>query len=93
MGGLGPQEVNAMIERHSPDTLLKRPQRISPELGNVLFASSVHGWCFSLGSFASLYAHYHGADFDTDEFAKRLWGNAYFDEVRRRGLGVEDHFF
>jgi hypothetical protein len=28
------------------------PQRLSPELGNVCFASSINGWCFSLESFA-----------------------------------------
>jgi len=79
------EEVNACIERHTPNALVKRPQRISPELGNVAFASAIHGWCFSLGSFATLYASYHNltSSFDTAEFAKRLWGNAYFDESTR----------
>ena len=30
--------------------------RLSPELGNVSFASSQMGWCFTLKSFAKLYA-------------------------------------
>lgn len=80
------EDVNAAIERHSPDALLRKPQRVNPALGNVVFASAVHGWCFSLGSFASLYASYHNlgaGQLDTVEFAKRLWGNAYFDERRR----------
>jgi U5 small nuclear ribonucleoprotein component len=34
--------------------------RISPELGNVCFASASNGWIFSVPSFAKLYADYHG---------------------------------
>ena len=38
---------------------LSRPPP-SPELGNVAFASSRDGWCFTLESFAKMYADYHG---------------------------------
>lgn len=34
--------------------------RLSPELGNVCFASSQMGWCFSLLSFANMYAESYG---------------------------------
>lgn len=34
--------------------------RVSPELGNVCFASGLMGWCFSLNSFAKIYADTHG---------------------------------
>lgn len=34
--------------------------RLSPELGNVCFASSQTGWCFNLKSFARLYADSYG---------------------------------
>lgn len=79
------EEVNAAIERNATGgSLTYKPQRVSPELGNVAFASTLHGWCFSLGSFARLYADYHDVKFNTSEFAKRLWGNAYFDEETRR---------
>lgn len=30
-------------------------RRLSPELGNVLFASGEHGWCFSIPTFARIY--------------------------------------
>lgn len=30
------------------------PQRLSPELGNVCFASSLNAWCFTLESFAKV---------------------------------------
>jgi U5 small nuclear ribonucleoprotein component len=35
-------------------------KRISPELGNVCFASSAHGWSFTLASFAKIYTDTFG---------------------------------
>lgn len=50
---------------------------VSPVLGNVCFASSLYGFCFTLKSFAKLYADtYEGVSYT--EFAKRLWGDMYF---------------
>ncbi|KAJ3209977.1 hypothetical protein HDU67_005777 [Dinochytrium kinnereticum] len=57
--------------------------RFSPELGNVCFASSQFGWCFSLRSFAQMYSETNGSSFNVDEFALRLWGDIYFDDRRR----------
>ena len=37
--------------------------RVSPELGNVAFASTDMGWCFTLGSFAQMYADSYGNAF------------------------------
>jgi U5 small nuclear ribonucleoprotein component len=34
--------------------------RVSPERGNVAFASTSMGWCFTLGSFAKMYADTFG---------------------------------
>ncbi|KAI8986479.1 P-loop containing nucleoside triphosphate hydrolase protein [Pilobolus umbonatus] len=54
--------------------------RLSPELGNVCFASSQTGWIFSLQSFAKLYVDtYDFADVEFKEFAKRLWGDIYYN--------------
>ncbi|RLO09714.1 hypothetical protein DYB28_000703 [Aphanomyces astaci] len=44
------EEVNRLVEVHTP--LGDKFKRLSPELGNVLFASAQHGWCFSLESFS-----------------------------------------
>ena len=35
--------------------------RLSPERGNVCFASTDMGWCFTLRSFAQMYAETYGA--------------------------------
>lgn len=57
--------------------------RISPERGNVVFASTQMGWSFTLQSFAQLYSDTYGA-VDVDAFAMRLWGNIYYNEEDRK---------
>jgi U5 small nuclear ribonucleoprotein component len=57
--------------------------RLSPERGNVAFASTQMGWCFTLRSFATMYSDTFGS-FDISEFAKRLWGNIYLDSEKRK---------
>ena len=58
--------------------------RVSPELGNVCFACSSMGWIFSLKSFAKKYVEMSSENFDYEEFAKRLWGDVYFDSDSRK---------
>ncbi|KAI1497178.1 P-loop containing nucleoside triphosphate hydrolase protein [Biscogniauxia marginata] len=74
------EEVNTIIENTRPG--LGEKKRLSPEKGNVLFACSEMGWCFTLQSFAKMYADsFPGVN--TDEFAKRLWGDVYFNPKKR----------
>jgi U5 small nuclear ribonucleoprotein component len=53
----------------------------------------VYGACFSLQSFAALYAQAHGVSLDEAAFARRLWGDAYrradgsFARTPPEGLG------
>ncbi|TPX45586.1 hypothetical protein SeMB42_g03945 [Synchytrium endobioticum] len=70
------EEVNNVISAIDPE------MRVSPERGNVCFASTQFGWIFSLKSFAQSYAD-NFENFDVDEFAKRLWGDIYFDSEKR----------
>lgn len=76
------EEVNNIIATntsiHAEEVL-----RVSPELGNVCFASSMHGWSFTLPSFAEIYAS-TSKQLDSGELATRLWGDWYFDEEGRR---------
>lgn len=74
------EQVNTVIESTIPGSGAER--RVSPEKGNVLFACSSMGWCFTLPSFAKMYADmYPGVD--TVEFAKRLWGDIYYNPKKR----------
>ncbi|KAK7404008.1 hypothetical protein QQX98_010235 [Neonectria punicea] len=74
------EEVNTVITNTSPATAASK--RISPEKGNVLFACTDMGWCFTLASFAKMYTDTFG-DINTDEFAKRLWGDIYYNPKKR----------
>jgi U5 small nuclear ribonucleoprotein component len=53
---------------------------MSPIIGNVCFASSQYSVCFTLKSFAHLYSQHYGGGFNPNEFAKRLWGDMYFNQ-------------
>ncbi|KAF4124905.1 116 kDa U5 small nuclear ribonucleoprotein component [Geosmithia morbida] len=74
------EEVNSIIAATVPTRAAAR--RISPEKGNVLFACAEMGWCFTLSSFARMYSEEYGG-IDPDEFAKRLWGDVYYNPRKR----------
>ncbi|KAI1465523.1 P-loop containing nucleoside triphosphate hydrolase protein [Daldinia caldariorum] len=74
------EEVNTIIENTRPGS--GDQKRLSPEKGNVLFACSQMGWCFTLQSFSKMYADsFPGVN--TEELAKRLWGDIYFNPKKR----------
>lgn len=85
------EEVNTFIENTIPGRGEKF--RVSPEKGNVAFACSSMEWCFTLPSFAKMQAeHFSNAEFDANEFSKRLWGDIYYNPGSRKFTrkGVED---
>eukprot|EP00055_Hartaetosiga_balthica_P000660 m.137158 g.137158 ORF g.137158 m.137158 type:complete len:969 (-) comp11333_c0_seq1:945-3851(-) len=73
-------QVNNIIATHAEgvEDLLLAPQR-----GNVCFASSQFGFCFSLASFSQIYHDHFGGGFEPEMLAKRLWGDIYFNEKKR----------
>ncbi|KAI0249552.1 Calreticulin family-domain-containing protein [Lactifluus subvellereus] len=73
------EEVNTYISGIDPSPDL----RLSPERGNVCFASTDMGWCFTLRSFAQMYAETYGT-LDVVAFADRLWGDIYFNNNTRK---------
>ncbi|KYK57599.1 hypothetical protein DCS_04610 [Drechmeria coniospora] len=74
------EEVNTAIANAAPAKAVSN--RISPEKGNVLFACTDFGWCFTIQSFAKMYATQYG-DVNVDEFARRLWGDVFFNPKKR----------
>ncbi|RLN92660.1 hypothetical protein BBJ28_00015773, partial [Nothophytophthora sp. Chile5] len=74
------EEVNALVDANTPAD--REKQRLSPELGNVCFASGQHGWSFTLESFAQLYAETH-PEVPASALAPRLWGDRYFNPQTR----------
>lgn len=84
------EEVNTVIENVLPGQGEKR--RLSPEKGNVAFASSSMNWCFTLQSFSRMYADTYPR-LDSTEFAARLWGDIFYNPRSRKFTrkGVEDN--
>ncbi|KAH7025399.1 P-loop containing nucleoside triphosphate hydrolase protein [Macrophomina phaseolina] len=77
------EEVNTVIENTIPGQGAK--YRLSPEKGNVAFACSTMGWCFTLGSFTKMYADsYPGSGINAEDFSKRLWGDIFFNPRSRK---------
>lgn len=77
------EEVNTAIENTIPGRGEKF--RVSPEKGNVCFSCSSMDWCFTLPSFAKLYAEsYPKSGLDISEFSKRLWGDIFFNPRSRK---------
>uniref|UniRef100_A0A6P7GA94 116 kDa U5 small nuclear ribonucleoprotein component n=1 Tax=Diabrotica virgifera virgifera TaxID=50390 RepID=A0A6P7GA94_DIAVI len=74
------EEINGLLTLYSDDA---NPQIVSPVLGNVCFASSQYGICFTLKSFANIY-NLHFGDVNIEEFSKRLWGDIYFNTKTRK---------
>lgn len=75
------EEVNFVIEKVLPGRGESR--RLSPEKGNVAFACSSMGWCFTLPSFTKMYAKRH-PKLDASGFAERLWGDIFFNPRSRK---------
>lgn len=74
------EQVNTVIENTVPGR--GEQKRLSPEKGNVLFACTEMGWCFTLQSFAKSYADGFGG-INTEEFARRLWGDVFYNPKKR----------
>jgi U5 small nuclear ribonucleoprotein component len=75
------EEVNTVIDSCAPGR--SESLRLSPEKGNVCFASAQMGWCFTLATFAKMYADtFPGVN--TSEFAKRLWGDIFYNPASRK---------
>nr|CAG4643708.1 EOG090X00RJ [Lepidurus arcticus] len=74
-------EINGMISLYSDE---ENTQFLSPILGNVCFASAQYNVCFTLESFSKLYAENYGTDFNSYEFARRLWGDIFLNSKTRK---------
>jgi 116 kDa U5 small nuclear ribonucleoprotein component len=75
------EEVNTIIEQTIPGQGEKR--RLSPEKGNVAFACTSMDWCFTLPSFAKMYAETY-PKVDAAEFGRRLWGDIFYNPKSRK---------
>ncbi|VIO91369.1 Uncharacterized protein BM_BM13732 [Brugia malayi] len=80
-------QINSLLQTFSDEN---EAVKISPLLNNVVFSSSRYNICFSLRSFAELYSNNYGT-FSGEEFARRLWGDQYFDKKTRKFVKKPPH--
>lgn len=85
------EEVNGIIAANTPTTLTNKPQRISPELGNVCFASGQHGWSFTLKSFAHMYVARHSTVNSTADVYEDDLPTAFGKKTNIRGGSKHNH--
>jgi len=55
-----------------------------PSKGTVAFGSGLHGWAFTLGKFASLYAAKFGVA--KEKLMEKLWGENFFDAEGKKWI-------
>lgn len=72
-------KLKSLYNYHSTHSDSQDTPLISPTNGNVCFASSQYGFCFTLESFAKVYSEHHGS-FDYKAFSQRLWGDIYLNQ-------------
>ena len=53
-----------------------------PEKGTVSFSAGLHGWAFTLTSFAKIYAKKFGTD--EIKMMEKLWGDNFFDPKTKK---------
>merc|ERR1712193_600993 len=69
------ESVNVVISTYEDDKL--GDVQVYPHKGTVAFGSGLHGWGFTLGRFADMYAAKFGVA--KDKLMKKLWGDNFFD--------------
>ena len=74
------EEVNKLLALYGAKS---KTRRVSPSLGNVVFAAARHGWSFTLFSFAKIYCDWYGG-VTPQAFSRRLWGDRYFNKETRK---------
>ncbi|MEN2496464.1 MAG: U5 small nuclear ribonucleoprotein component [Marteilia pararefringens] len=60
---------------------------LHPAKGNVLFASTLYGFCFSLSHFSKLYCEKFSSkvkQINSLKFAQMLWGDIYYDPLTKK---------
>ncbi|OMP04048.1 hypothetical protein COLO4_09990 [Corchorus olitorius] len=74
------ENVNVILATYE-DPMLGDVQ-VYPEKGTVAFSAGLHGWAFTLTSFAKMYASKFGVD--EAKMMERLWGENFFDLATKK---------
>lgn len=81
--------LTLFLPPHHPCALTAPPRpprppdpQLYPDKGNVCFSAGLHGWAFTLTTFAKLYAAKFGID--EDRMMGKLWGDNFFDPATKK---------
>jgi len=78
-------DINATIRKYAEQFYLESFPILSPERGNVAFASALQGWSFTLAQFANHYLmEYPDCPLSLEALVSRLWGDIYYDKTSRK---------
>jgi elongation factor 2 len=74
------ENANVIISTYNDDKLGE--SQVYPHTGTVAFGSGLHGWGFTLGKFADMYAAKFGVE--RSKLMKRLWGDNFYDAKTKK---------
>jgi len=74
------ESVNVVIATYYDEKL--GDVTVYPEIGTVGFGAGLHGWGFTVGHFAKMYAAKFGVT--RKRLMKRLWGDNFFDAAAKK---------
>jgi U5 small nuclear ribonucleoprotein component len=72
-------ETNQFIANNEYLANYTHESKLSPSTNNVIFASSIYEFTFTLASFAKIYLNARNSQIDPDEFSQRLWGDNFYN--------------
>jgi elongation factor 2 len=70
------ESANVIIETYTKKEM--GDLQVKPVVGTVGFGSGLHGWGFTIGTFANMYAKKFGMD--KDKMLNNLWGDRYWNK-------------
>jgi elongation factor 2 len=74
------ESVNVVIATYNDEVL--GDVQVYPEMGTVGLGSGLHGWGFTLGKFAKIYAKKWGMP--VEKMMTKLWGDNFWDNDRKK---------
>ncbi|KAL6064483.1 translation elongation factor 2 [Balamuthia mandrillaris] len=74
------ESANVIISTYHDEKL--GDVQVYPDKGTVAFGSGLHGWGFTLGKFAGMYASKFGVE--REKLMSKLWGDNFFDAKAKK---------
>jgi elongation factor 2 len=80
------ENVNVLVSTYHDEAL--GDVQVDPTKGTVAFSAGLHGWAFTLTTFARMYAKKFGVDIE--KMMQRLWGDNFFNPKEKKWIKTTD---